>query len=143
MSTRLRADSVGDAVDLRHERTRGGTDHDLVEPGPPALFHLPRLSQETRAGGDRGYEADGHAEGDRRLVVGIAGGAEGDVGHGEDDASVRKTLEVDHVRLERETETAVAAPDFEVVDPERAGPGVVLHAGRELARYRLSGRLRH
>jgi len=143
MSIRLTADAVGNAMDASYWRPSRGAHHHLVEPGPPALFELPGFSEETRAGGHRGHEADGHAQRHRGLTMGIAGGPERNVGHGEDDATVRETPEVDHVGLEREPDAAVAVPDLEILDPERPGPGVVLHPGRELARYRLSGRLRH
>jgi hypothetical protein len=67
----------------------------------------------------------------------VAGRAEGDVGHGEDDAAMGKALEVDHVGLEGETEATVAPADLEIFDPEGSRPGIVLDPGCELSRYRL------
>jgi len=130
-------------MNLRHQRAGLRIDGHLVETGPPALFHLSGFSEETRPRGDGSHEADRHAQGDGRLAVGIAGRAEGDVSDGKDNAAMRKTLEVDHVRLEPQTEAAVAPPDFQVLDPQGPCPGVVLHPSRDLARNRLSGRAAH
>src|SRR5438552_1016871 len=76
--------------------------------------------------------SDAVGERDRRLAVGIARGAEGDVSEGEDDAAVRVALEVHHVRLEPEAHAAVATAQVEVMDAERGGPGILLDALPEL-----------
>jgi hypothetical protein len=67
----------------------------------------------------------------------VAGCAEGDVGHGEDDAAMGKALEVDHVGLEGEPEATVAPANLEIFDPEGSRPRIVLDPGCELSRYRL------
>ena len=96
--------TVGNALNLRHQYPLLARHVDLVEPGPPALLDLPGFGDEPRPGGHRGQVADGHAERDSRLAVGVARSAEGDVRQGEDDPSMRMTLKVDHTGLERQPE---------------------------------------
>src|SRR6266542_3509630 len=72
--------TMGHAIDLRHEDAALGADRHVIEPGPSTLLHLPGFGHEVRARRHRRHEADGHAQRHRGIAVGIAGGAEGDVG---------------------------------------------------------------
>src|SRR2546430_12058478 len=115
---RSAANAVSDAVGERDRRAVLGGDLDLVKSGPAPLLLLPPLGDQRRVRRHRVEERDRDVERDRRLAVGIARGAEGDVGEGEDDAAVRVALEVHHVRLEPEAHAAVATAQVEVLDAE-------------------------
>src|SRR5438876_2333768 len=99
---RSAANAVSDAVGERDRRAALGGDLDLVEPGPPSLLLLPPLRDQRRVRLHRVEERDRDVQRDGRVAGGVARGAEGDVGEGEDDAAVRIALEVHHVRLEPE-----------------------------------------
>jgi len=115
--------------------------HDLEKARLTALLHVARHGEEPRLGGHGRHVRDGHAHGESARRV--AGGAEGDVRHGEDDTAVREAVEVEHVGPQRESEPAVAATDLQLLDAEGPGPGVVPESGRQLARNRLAGGLAH